>query len=415
MIDLSFQKFAYDKFRNLKVGALFMKMGSGKTKVAVDLANANADKVDRLIWICPNQVKDSTIKELKKWSPRMRFRVVAYESLSQSARIFAEQIAYCNDGKPFLVLDESIFVKNGASLRWQRCKEIRKRCEFCLILNGTPVVKDEMDLYWQMEMLDSRIIPYNAEDFRLLFFDKRIYHQSKRRDVVTYKFAKQNAEALAKMVAPYTFQVNVDYGISENDNIIAVEPTAETRIAYSKLKRQALENIGNADTFMGCLTKMAHVAAIDANRIAKTAELVNQGDPTIVYALFVAEAVKLKDELNTNWLIMGKTRAAERRRYLNLFEITGKHPLILTYGTGSYGLNLQFASNVVFNSYGWNYGQLEQAKARVLRIGQRNEVNFTFVESTLPIQKIIRRCIDKKTTLTEFVKEELIDKAEELL
>ena len=31
------QLIAYDKFKKLKVGALFMEMGTGKTKVAIDL------------------------------------------------------------------------------------------------------------------------------------------------------------------------------------------------------------------------------------------------------------------------------------------------------------------------------------------------------------------------------------------
>lgn len=33
------QLIAYDKFKKLKVGALFMEMGTGKTKVAIDLIN----------------------------------------------------------------------------------------------------------------------------------------------------------------------------------------------------------------------------------------------------------------------------------------------------------------------------------------------------------------------------------------
>ena len=414
MIDLSFQKFAYDKFRNLKVGALFMKMGSGKTKVAVDLANANADKVDRLLWVCPNQVKDSTIKELKKWSPRMRFRVIAYESLSQSERIFNDAMDYAKAGKPFLVLDESIFVKNGQTLRWKRCKAIRMVSPFCLILNGTPVVKNEMDLYWQMNMLDERIIPYEFDVFRRMFFDQKTYRPSRGHKIVKYTFSKQNAEALAKLVAPYVFKADVDYGITVDDETIQTSATIETEIAYSDLKHEALHSRGSLNAFMGYLSKMLHCAAIDNNRIDKTVELA-KGKPCIVYASYVAEAKELARRLNTSYVIMGETPASERRRYLELFELMRDKPLILTFGTGSYGLNLQFASDVIFNSYNWNYGELEQAKARVLRIGQKNKVTFRFIESDLPIQKLVRQCVTNKMAMSEFVQTKLIENAEELL
>lgn len=416
MINLSFQSLAYEKFSKMRVGALFMKMGSGKTKVAVDIANSNVDKVDRLIWICPNQVKDSTIKELKKWSPRMRFRVIAYESLSQSERIFNDAMSYAKAGKPFLVLDESIFVKNGKTLRWQRCKAIRVLCPFCLILNGTPVVKNEWDLYWQMNMLDERIIPYNEPDFRRLFFDeKTIRARGRRGSFVKYEFSKKNANALAKMIAPYTFKVDVDYGIAAEDKTISVKPMPMTQVDYAGLKAKALHNAGSLMQFMSVLGGMVMLMSCDANRIAKTAELA-KNRPVIIYAKYRDEVYAIRKALNDNcYCITGSTPANERRTMLNLFELMQDRPLILTFGTGSYGLNLQFANEVIFNSYDWNYGTLEQAKARVLRIGQSKTVHFTFVELDLPIQQLVKRCVMNKDSMADFVKNQLIDRAKELL
>lgn len=416
MIDLSFQKLAYDKFTKMKVGALFMKMGSGKTKVAVDIANSNASKVDRLLWVCPNQVKDGTIKELKKWSPRMRFRVIAYESLSQSERIYRDTMDYVRGNSAFLVLDESIFIKNGETLRWQRCKAIRLMCQFCLILNGTPVVKNEWDLYWQMNMLDERIIPYNTADFKRLFFDELTIRAKGRRGSFTkYEFSKKNADALARMIAPYTFKVDVDYGIAVDDKTLTIKPTAKTSSEYAGLKAEALHNAGSLMQFMSVLDKMVMLMACDANRIAKTAELA-KGKPAIIYAKYRDEVYDISKALcDKCYTIADGTPASERRTKLNLFEIMQDRPLILTFGTGSYGLNLQFANEVIFNSYDWNYGTLEQAKARVLRIGQNQKVNFTFIESDLPIQKVVKRCVQNKDDMADFVKGQLIDRAEELL
>ena len=414
MTKFEFQELAVDKFRRLKVGALFMKMGSGKTKVAVDLANANADKVDRLLWICPFQVKDSTKAELQKWSPRMNFNVIAYESISQGESGFKQAQDFVTKGKTFLVLDESIFIKNGLTKRWQRIKQLRRICPFCIILNGTPVVKNEWDLYWQMRMLDERIIPYNEWDFQRLFFDQ-VYIRPKghRHGFTKYEFSAKNAESLSKMIEPYTFRVDVDYGISVDDQVITVPPTMATLTEYAQLKSSALHALTSIMQFMGYLTQMLWTMAVDDNRIDKTVELA-KGQPVIIYAVFKSEVDKLQRKLGQSYCIRGGMTADERKRQLKQFEQWQDRPLIISYGTGSYGLNLQYCNRVIFNSYDWNYGRLEQAKARVLRIGQNKQVSFTFVENSddkgtgLPIQRMVRSCVQNKTEMSEFVKTELM-------
>lgn len=406
--NFEFQQLAYDKFAKLKVGALFMKMGSGKTKVAVDLINNAPDYVDRVLWVCPNQVKASTIKELKKWSPRCRFRVIAYESLSQSQRIFDDAKDYAKTGRTFLVLDESIFVKNGESMRWQRCKAIRILCPYCIILNGTPIQKDEWDLYWQMNMLDERIIPYNKYDFERLFFDKTRINKG-RYHFTKLNFSQKNAQVLAKYIEPYTFQIDVDYGIAKSDKTIKVTPTAQTLSDYEDVRQEAIEGLKTSlYSFMGKLGELCEIAACDDNRIKETAKLA-KGKPVIVYAKYRREIWKLQKAIGECYVINGETKAEQRRTQLNLFEIMQDRPLILSFGTGSYGLNLQYANKVIFNSYDWNYGTLEQAKARVLRIGQKQAVQFTFVEIELKIQELLKRCVSTKTDIAEFVKSKLME------
>lgn len=55
------QQLAFDKFSKLKVGALFMKMGTGKTKVALDLVNYNVENngVDFMLYITPFSTKEN--------------------------------------------------------------------------------------------------------------------------------------------------------------------------------------------------------------------------------------------------------------------------------------------------------------------------------------------------------------------
>lgn len=59
------QEQAYNKLRELKVGALFMKMGSGKTKVTLDLVKDT--DCDYLLYVCPFSVKNTIKDEIDKW------------------------------------------------------------------------------------------------------------------------------------------------------------------------------------------------------------------------------------------------------------------------------------------------------------------------------------------------------------
>ena len=62
------QKNAVEKLSKLKAGALFMKMGTGKTKVACDLIRLKLKCIDVIIWIAPASLISSGkyVGEIKK-------------------------------------------------------------------------------------------------------------------------------------------------------------------------------------------------------------------------------------------------------------------------------------------------------------------------------------------------------------
>lgn len=78
------QNNAIHKLKNLRAGALFMSMGTGKTKVALDLAISRQDDYDVLLWIAPaSLLRSSTYQdEFGKWNagltrPMYQFTVVS--------------------------------------------------------------------------------------------------------------------------------------------------------------------------------------------------------------------------------------------------------------------------------------------------------------------------------------------------
>lgn len=152
------QQRAINKLNRLKVGALFMEMGTGKTKVALDLM-AYKKKADYLLWICPCSLKGTIEEERQKWHPELKLHVVGVESIGSSNRIYAELLEeLSHQNCIFAVVDESLKIKNGGAKRTQRLLTISKLCEYKLILNGTPLTNNVLDLYTQFQFLSPLIL-----------------------------------------------------------------------------------------------------------------------------------------------------------------------------------------------------------------------------------------------------------------
>ena len=61
-----------------------MEMGTGKTKIALDLIASKQNKVDYILWICPFSIKNEIEEERKKWHPELTIEIVGCESISMS-------------------------------------------------------------------------------------------------------------------------------------------------------------------------------------------------------------------------------------------------------------------------------------------------------------------------------------------
>jgi predicted helicase len=110
------QSQAKTHLQDWKVGALFMEMGTGKTRTALELINT-VDYSD-VIWVCPLRTIDNVKAEINKWGGLENVHFYGVESISMSDRIYLELYNKVQSSdKPFLVMDESIKIKNHDSKR----------------------------------------------------------------------------------------------------------------------------------------------------------------------------------------------------------------------------------------------------------------------------------------------------------
>ena len=145
----------------------------------------------------------------------------------------------------------------------------------------------------------------------------------------------------------------------------------------------------------------------DKKRHEEIADYIKNQGQIIVFCTFVEEAENIANELNC-YLITGATPLKERAVILDKFKNDNK-ALVMTLGTGAYGLNLQFCNKVAFASITFDYSKTEQAISRIKRIGQENDIEYIYFTSDLGIFNMILENNEKKRDLKEL----LIDKIEQ--
>lgn len=397
------QQKAFEKFSNLKVGALFMKQGTGKTRVALELIKST--DCDFVLFLCPFSTKSNLKAEIDKWGLDRSFEIIGYETLSNSDKTYLRLL----DSKKqyqrlFIVADESVFIKNSDSKRFERMLKLRDMSEYRLILNGTPITKNEWDIYNQMEFLSPLIIKMSRLEFLQTFFKKVRYKRKGENPREFYTLSEVNIDYLHKLIEPFIFEADLVFDKKVSSHEVMVSSSDETDELYEERKQSLLNSLAVGECKVEQFTNLA-VACFDDKERHKAISKQLKGQ-TIVFCSLLSEVKHISEEIDC-YVITGATEPQKRIEIINQFKENDK-PLLMTYGTGAFGLNLQFCHRIAFASLTFDYAKIDQAMSRIKRIGQENDIEYTYFTSNLGIYNMIKDNIVKKQTLKELI----IDKIE---
>lgn len=397
------QQEAFEKFRKLKVGALFMRQGTGKTKVAVDLVNHS--KADFALFVCPFSTKENLKVEIEKWNLNIEYMIVGYETLSNSDRKYLELMDLVKSkNRLFIVADESVFIKNATSKRSLRMLELAKYSEYRLILNGTPITKNEWDIYNQMEFLSPKILKMSRIEFLNTFFTLVRFKKKNHSPHSFYKLSEVNIDYLHKLINPYIFECDLEFDKDEANHYIMIESSEDTYYEYQRLKKDLLEALANYTADVKMFVNMAVCAFSDECRHHQIANKLKDAGQIIVFCTLLSEIRNISKELDC-YVITGETPPDKREIIKEKFKNDNK-PLLMTLGTGAYGLNMQFCNKIAFASITFDFAKIEQATSRIKRIGQTQDIEYTWFDSNIKIYDMIQDNISKK----RYLKELIIDK-----
>ncbi len=439
----SFQREAIEKLSRLKVGALYMDMGTGKTRAALELVQHRLEKgkVTHVLWLCPYSVMSSgdLVENLDKhadgWRPFITIRSI--ETLSASVRTNQELHELSRREKLFLVVDESLLVKNPYALRTRNITSIAALCEYKIILNGTPISKNMADLYSQWYLLDWRILGYRSYwSFAAnhLEFDEN--HPGRVRRVL-------NVDYLTDKIAPYTYEIR-------KADCLSLPPKKHEKRYFNLTDEQIKHYDEVAERLMldideirpetiyrlfGALQAVTSgwVLDIDDNNYhyvkypcftnpldnPRTQALLTSldkfgGEKVIIYCRFTREIKEITSILNSRKSgsaipFYGDLSDRVRKTNLELFRGNVQY-FVANKSCARFGLNLQFCRNAVFYNNDWDYATREQAEDRIHRIGQERDVNIVDIIAAESIDETIQSSLARKSGLLWMCKENLKSK-----
>jgi len=377
------QQQAIEQLSRFKVGALFMEPGTGKTATAHQLVCSESPAA--VLWLCPKQIIATVQRELSLCGGfDCPVHFVAVESLSASSRAYLGARDICSVPGTFLVCDESLKIKNWTAIRTRRAIELGKLAEWRLILNGTPLSRNLLDLWAQMEFLSARILQMSMTRFKRTYCETVEYYRNGKltgEQIVAY----HNVPHLYALIAPYVYECDLEMGdLSKVYLTVTWHPTDEDRERYKELKEywlneQRLADLNN-NIFLQMCQNMQHSYCTSPAKVQALRKVIATGRRTIVFCKFLDSAAAVREAFP---------------------DVT-----VLTFGRHAFGLNLQDHQQVVFFDQTWDYAQRIQAEGRIWRKGQTDTCYFVDLAGQFPLEKMIIENIERKEHLLDLVRRE---------
>jgi SNF2 family DNA or RNA helicase len=385
------------------------EMGLGKTAQTIIALRLmfHAGLISRALLVCPKPLVPNWSRELRSWAEDLPFEVingdfharraswfvsncplklVNYEILTRDADFLAdEQVKF-----DVVVLDEAQRIKNRESKTAQVVRSIRRSRSWAL--TGTPIENKPEDLVNIFAFVDPERIPPETPAKNLPRLTGDCILRRTKDDVLTDMPPKTIRDAVLEL----TPAQREAYTRAETEGVVqlnAMGDTVTVQHVFELVMR--LKQICNFDPLTGQSAKLEQLQA-------DLAEVAESGRKAIVFSQWVEPLEILAGHLEPVGPLMyhGKVPSKARQGILDRFRSDPtRHVILMSYGTGSVGLNLQFTNYVFLFDRWWNPAIEDQAINRAHRIGQKEPVFVTRFISQGTIEGRIAEVLEKKREL----------------
>ncbi len=385
------------------------EMGLGKTMQAISTVRMLllAGQLRNVLLICPKPLVTNWVREFRLWAPEIPVTVIEGDSTKRNwiwgqhsapVRIANYELlmrdrAFMDDPNAhfdLVILDEAQRIKNKNSTTAQVVRALPRGRSWAL--TGTPIENSVEDLINIFEFLSPG---YLREDMSLKTISQATRDTILRRTkdkVLTEMPPRMFRDEELDLTAP---QLD-SYRSAEEDGVVQLNELGETlsiQHVFELVLR--LKQICNFDPTTGASCKLERLEA-DMEEIAAS------GQKAIVFSQWVQTLEKIAQQLERFGPMQyhGRIPSKKRDAVIQQFkEDPSKHLILMSYGAGSVGLNLQFCHYVFLFDRWWNPAIEDQAVNRAHRIGVSAPVTVTRMMAADTIEQRIHDVLEQKREL----------------
>jgi len=412
---MPFEPFAYQYegiawLFSQKSALLADEMGLGKTMQAITAIRLlmRSGQARRVLLVCPKPLIPNWQREFKMWAeelpvmtlegdanrrkmlwtmPGINVLIANYELMSRDLDDFGSDELPAFD---LLVLDEAQRIKNRESRTAQVARSITRSRSWAL--TGTPIENRPEELVSLYEFME--VVPPRATlDLKQLQRLSKTCILRRTKDLVLTDLPPRlDRDEYLELSAAQQHA----YKIAEKEGVIHLNELGESisiQHVFELVLR--LKQITNFDPQTGESSKLERL-------LAEMEEIAESQGKAILFSQWTKSLDWLNERLSAfgPLLYHGGVPNAQREPILKRFREDPRcHLLLMSYGTGAVGLNLQFAGYVFLFDRWWNPAVEDQAINRAHRIGQKNPVIVTRFISKDTIEERIDLVLRQKREL----------------
>ncbi len=412
--DFAFEPFPYQMagvgFLYPRVAAVLAdEMGLGKTMQAITSIRLllRTQEVRSVLLVCPKPLVSNWKREFALWAPEIPVAIIEGPraqrhwqwdlettpvKIANYELLVRDREALTEDTRSFdlMVLDEAQRIKNRASTTSQIARAVKRNRSWAL--TGTPVENSAEDLLGIFEFLSPGFLSAQMTPRRMGRVASDYILRRTKDQVLTDLPPKMYCDPRLELTAAQ----RESYEMAEEQGVVRLTDMGEAATIQHVFELVLrLKQICNFDPVTEESAKLDRLEA-DLEEVAAS------GKKAIVFSQWVDSIQRISRRLSRFAPLEYHGKIAQKRRdpILQQFrEDANCSALLMSYGAGSVGLNLQFSEYVFLFDRWWNPAVEDQAINRAHRIGAAGPVTVTRFVSAATIEERIDEVLQQKREL----------------
>ncbi len=389
------------------------EMGLGKTMQAISTIRLLlcSGELRSVLLVCPKPLVSNWQREFAAWAPEVTLSVIEgdqhkrrwqWEEVNAPVKIANYELLMrdreiVSDGNvhfDLCVLDEAQRIKNKSSATSQIARSISRTRSWAL--TGTPIENSPEDLVGIFEYLSPGYLQ-SEMPVRRMGQLAQDYILRRTKDMVMTDLPPKLFRDAELDLSP---QQRATYQTAEDEGVVQLNEMGDSmsiQHVFELVLR--LKQICNFDPATGASAKLERLEA-DLEEVAAS------GKKAIVFSQWVSSLTQMKDKLARFHPLEyhGKIPSKKRDAVIQEFKTDPRrHVLLMSYGAGAVGLNLQFCGYVFLFDRWWNPAVEDQAINRAHRIGASGPVTVTRMLAVDTIEQRINEVLEQKRQLFDMI------------